>query len=96
MEKRTLEIGDVLQIHPDHKYGGFLLVVTDPKDWGCQGYLLNEYQFEVVRYKNKAYLLVEWKNLEWVGKLYWMSKEPDEELEGSVNENTARPITSDF
>lgn len=33
-----LEIGDIVQISPEHeRFPGQFLVVTDPKKWGCQG-----------------------------------------------------------
>jgi len=73
METRTLEIGDVLQINPTHsEFGGMLLVVTEPKDWGAQGYLMSYYDFYAVRYNNKAFLRVKFEDMEYVGGLQWM------------------------
>lgn len=39
MSKSTLDIGDVVQIHPDVKtWGAAFMVVTEPKKWGAVGY----------------------------------------------------------
>jgi hypothetical protein len=42
MEKRQLERGEIMQINPGHAeaFGGCLMVVTNPKPWGAQGYVL--------------------------------------------------------
>tara|TARA_R100001086_G_C11777443_1_gene242650 strand:- start:100 stop:333 length:234 start_codon:yes stop_codon:yes gene_type:complete len=36
-----LKVGDVVQIKPEHDevFGGCLMVVTDPRAWGAQGYV---------------------------------------------------------
>jgi hypothetical protein len=41
MEPSKLEKGDIVQIDPDHDdvFGGCLMVVTEPKSWGAQGYV---------------------------------------------------------
>lgn len=81
MEKTDLEIGDVVQISPESQnpYSGMLLVVTEPKSWGCQGYLLHTGDFPATRYKDKAYLRVKWEDMEYVGKMQWMEKKEDED-----------------
>ena len=72
MEKRELEIGDVLQItaadgRPDHT--GWFLVVTEPKDFGAMGYILSPYEdMGLVRFKGVAYLRVKFEEVEYVGK----------------------------
>lgn len=74
MDKRTLEIGDVVQINPDYGngFGGMLLVVTESKEWGCQGYLMSDVEFDAVKYKGVAYLRVKFADMEYVGKLHWL------------------------
>ncbi len=72
MEKTELQIGDVVQLRPEHKFGGFLVVVTEPKDWGCQGYLMSQYEVEATRFKGVAYLRPRFEEFEFVGKLHWM------------------------
>ena len=81
MEKRELEYGDVVQLNPQHGYGGMLVVVNEPKEFGCQGYLLAPGNFEAVRWKGKAYLRPKWEDMEYVGKLYWVEKEIDSDSE---------------
>ena len=44
MEPRPLQIGEIVQINPDacrgtEWFGGCLLVVTEPKPFGAQGYV---------------------------------------------------------
>jgi len=75
MEKRDLSYGDVVQLNPDHQFGGMLLVVSEPKSFGCQGYLLAPDNFDAVRFKGKAYLRLKWEDMEYVGKLYWVEQE---------------------
>lgn len=48
MQPRPLKIGEIVQIDPAHKdgrdvhwFGGCLMVVTEPKSWGAQGYVQN-------------------------------------------------------
>jgi hypothetical protein len=43
MEKRKLEVGEIVQLRPDtcgnKMLGGCLMVVTEPKNFGAQGYV---------------------------------------------------------
>ncbi len=72
MKKRGLEIGDVVQLNPKlPQFGGMLLVVTEPKEWGCQGYLLSTFNFEAVRFHGAAYIRTNWEEMEYVGKIVW-------------------------
>lgn len=76
MEKRKLEVGDVVQLSPEYEeYAGMLLVVTSPKEWGCQGYILSDRYIDSVRFKNRAYLRAKWDGMEYVGKLTWMPED---------------------
>jgi len=78
MEKRELEYGDIVQLHPEHKFGGMLVVVTEPKDFGCQGYLMSQFNFEAVRFKGIAYLRPKFEEFEYVGKMHWILEEDNE------------------
>lgn len=79
MEKMDLVPGDVVQISPEHNnYPGFLLVVTELKEWGVQGYLLHTEDFFACRFEDKAYLRVRWENMEYVGRLAWIEKTLEE------------------
>ena len=86
MEKMDLVPGDVVQISPEitHSHIGMLCVVTEPKSWGCQGYLMHWDAFDAVRVKNtgKAYVRLRFESIEYVGRLPWIhedTKEKDEE-----------------
>ena len=72
MEKTDLEVGDVVQLRPEHKFGGMLVVVTEPKEWGCQGYLMSQFNFEAVRFQGVAYVLPKFEDFEYVGKIQWI------------------------
>lgn len=76
MENRELKIGDVLQINPENNevWGGFLVVVTEPRKWGCQGYLMSHDAFNAVRIKKtgKAFVRVKFEDVEFVGSLPWI------------------------
>lgn len=77
MKKCDLKVGQVLQYNPDHPYfPGQLLVVTDPKDFGCQGYLLQDTDQDLglCRYKGFAYLRPTFDQVEHVGYLHWMAR----------------------
>lgn len=43
MDKKKLQVGDIVQLSPfacrNMMFGGCLMVVTEPKPWGCQGYV---------------------------------------------------------
>lgn len=81
MESRDLEIGDVVQLNADHKFGGMLVVVTEPKSWGCQGYLMSAYNFEACKFKGRAFVRPCFEAFEYVGKLTWtiLDNEEDED-----------------
>lgn len=75
MEKTELEKGDILQIYPEHaNFPGFLLVVDEPTEFGAQGYLVHDRDFEAVRFKGIAYLRVKFEEVEFCGTLNWMKK----------------------
>ena len=73
MEKYDIQKGDVLQLSPYHpKFPGLLVVCTDPKPWGCQGYLMSQFNFEAVRFKDVAYVRPRFEDMEYVGKIQWL------------------------
>jgi len=80
MKKMDLQVGDVLQLNPDYQdgWGGKLIVVTEPKPWGCQGYVL-EYPPHAVTFKGRAYIRPTWDKMEYVGRMTWIELELDDE-----------------
>jgi hypothetical protein len=72
MNTMELEVGDVVQLNPDHKYSGLLLVVTEPKEWGCQGYLMSQFNFEATRFQGVAYLRAKFEEFEYIGQMRWV------------------------
>ena len=72
MEKRKLKVGDVLQLRPEHKFGGMIVVVEEPKEWGCKGYLMSHFNFEASRFQGVAYVRPKFEEFEYVGKIQWI------------------------
>lgn len=72
MKKRDLELGDIVQLNPDHgKFPGFLVVVTEVKSWGCQGYLMSAYDFVACKFLGRAFVRPRFEDFEYVGKIVW-------------------------
>ena len=74
MEPCELTSGDVVQINPEtvgnKAFAGCMLTVTEPKAWGCQGYVqaLGESR---ERYGGAAYMRLRWDQMELVGRAVW-------------------------
>lgn len=75
---------DILQINPERdtdmakRYGGMLLIVTEPKSWGAQGYLMHFCDFEAVRCDGKAFLRVKFEDVVKVGQIEWIHEDSKE------------------
>lgn len=82
MEKRELTKGDVVQIAPGNKsnenFGGCFMVVTEPKDWGAQGYVWPSPP-DSVRFNGVAYFRANWEDMEYVGHAPFIVEEEIEE-----------------
>ena len=70
MIKVDLKHGDIVQIDPQHDevFGGCFMQVTEPKDWGAQG-------FVKIPGKGFAYYRCNYENMELVGKAKWVSND---------------------
>ena len=79
MEPMELKVGDVVQLSPGHKFACMIVVVTEPKEWGCQGYLMSQFNFEAVRFKGVAFVRPKFEDIEYVGKIQWMYESPPDE-----------------
>lgn len=77
MEKYDIQVGDVVQLKPEHKFGGMLVVCTEPKEFGCQGYLMSQHEFEAVKFKGVAYVRPKFEDFEYVGKIQWLYDRTD-------------------
>ena len=73
MEKRALVKGELVQVRPTHEaYGGQIVLVDEPKDWGCQGVLFLDREYEgLTRYKGQAFVRVKFEDIEPVGQIEW-------------------------
>ena len=69
MEKQTLNYGDIVQLSPfdckNKMLGGCMMVVTEPKSWGAQGYVqgLGEHGEQVSKTDYRA----NWEEMEPTG-----------------------------
>lgn len=70
MDKIELEIGDVVQIKPEHddRFGGCFMMVTEPKNWGAQGFVFVLGSSQAKR----AYYRCKFENMEFIGKAAWV------------------------
>lgn len=75
MEKTELKEGDILQIYDTHpSFPCFFVVVTEPKSWGAQGYLLHSRDFDAVKFKGRAFIRVAFEEVEYCGKVAWIEE----------------------
>lgn len=67
MKKMELSIGDVVQINPKHDevFGGAFMIVSEPKEWGAQGYCHG------LKPGSVAYYRCKFEDMEYVGKAAW-------------------------
>lgn len=74
MEKRELKVGDIVQLSPDKcgnpMFGGCMLVVTEPKGFGAQGYV--QALGENGKRGGQAYYRAKFEEMEYVGLAYWV------------------------
>jgi len=68
-----LKEGDVVQLDPDKcgnpMFGGCMMVVTEPKPWGAQGYVQS--LGEDGKRGGQAYYRAKWEEMELVGRAIW-------------------------
>jgi hypothetical protein len=76
MEKKKLEIGDIIQINPvyDDVFGGCLMIITEPKEWGAQGYVQIP-----GKDGGRAFFRCRFEGMEFVGKAEWIRDNANED-----------------
>ncbi len=47
------------------------MVCDEPKSWGCQDYLMSQFNFEATRFQGVAYVRPKFEEFEYVGKIQW-------------------------
>jgi ferredoxin-like protein FixX len=74
------KIGDIVQINPEieHRWGGCLVIVTEPKQFGCQGILLCPKEFEAFKFDGIAYVRVTYEECVYCGRCEWILTQEDE------------------
>ena len=79
MKPTPLQIGDIVQINPEHDeiFAACIMVVTEPKPWGAQGYVTIPHAEGSAR----AYYRCKYENMELVGKAEWIRQHPKEDKE---------------
>lgn len=77
MEKRELQIGDVVQLSPklNNHFAGCFMVVTEPKGFGAQGYVNALGSSQVVTADGMAYYRAKFEDMEYIGKAEWVRKD---------------------
>lgn len=82
MDKKELEIGDIVQLNPSHKLAGCFVIVTEPKSWGCQGYLAFT-NFERIpnlcTVDGRAFIRPKFEDFEYCGKAFWIRDNQENE-----------------
>lgn len=77
MEPGELKVGEIVQISPEVErgvewFGACLMIVTEPKSWGAQGYVKNAGE------AGAAYYRVKWADMERTGgHAVWMQGNPE-------------------
>jgi hypothetical protein len=80
-----LKRGDIVQVDPSHEWGGCLVVITEPKGWGVQG-------FVQIPKGGRAYIRLNNDVIECVGHAVWLPKgEADKGAAEEVRARQGRP-----
>ena len=68
---KQLKAGDVVQLSPKYQpdvFGGAFMVVTEPKEWGAQGYC------HTLKGAIVAYIRPKFEYMDYIGKCAWLIK----------------------
>ena len=67
---RAYDVGDLVQVNPSVEvFGGCIVVVTEPKSWGVQGYV------QSAGVPGQQYIRLKFADIEWTGgKAVWSVK----------------------
>ncbi len=76
MNPCQLNIGQIVQLNPETVHNimftGCLMVVTEPREWGAQGYV--QALGENNQPGGQAYYRAKWEEMEMVGEAEWVVK----------------------
>lgn len=75
---------DIIQIVPDHKWGGCLAVVDEPKSFGCQAYVTIPGPNGKA---SEAYIRLNWNEFEPIGAKAVFVPQPVENDDPELSEN---------
>lgn len=80
MKKTQLQVGDVVQIDPDHDpmFGGCFMIVTEPKAFGAQGAVLGP-GGNGQNGSGIAYYRCSFENMEFIGHAMWELHDADDD-----------------
>jgi hypothetical protein len=65
-----IEVNDIVQIVPEHKWAGSFAIVTEVKKWGVQGYV-------PIPMEGQAYIRLKFKDIEKVGRAIFVLGEEE-------------------
>lgn len=75
MEKQKIEPGDLVQLNPNlvgnKAFAGCIMVVTELKEWGAQGYVQSLGEMRDIQ-GGQAFYRAHWPEIEYVGRAIWM------------------------
>ena len=75
MQASKLEEGEIVQLNPEAvgnpMFAGCMMVVTEPKTWGAQGYV--QALGEDGKPGGQAYYRAKWEEMEPVGRAEWVA-----------------------
>ena len=75
LKNRELEIGQIVQLNPEtvgnRMFSGCLMIVTEPKSWGAQGYVQS--LGEDGKPGGQAYYRAQWEEMELAGRAEWVA-----------------------
>lgn len=78
MKKQELKRGDVVQVRPKKEgYGGCLVIVDEPKSFGCQGFILLPGEFYVgnmTALDLRVYVRIKFEDMEYIGHAKWIDE----------------------
>lgn len=75
LDTTPMKIGDLVQINPHNEayamFAGCILVVTEVRSWGVQGYV--QALGQDGKPGGQAYLRPKWEDIEYCGQVTWMA-----------------------
>ncbi len=69
-KRRDLQRGDIVQLSPETNFPCCLMLVTEPKVFGAQGFVAMPQNLGEL--PNQAYFRANWEDMEYIGPAVWI------------------------